>query len=131
MFHLRLGPSRSMVNCIEDYLVDVNGELIKFWMGDGILKEPYPFENFKDEIDNHRGYLFELAKCIKDFKDELHEAWIEAKVDEEVRENALKSRGIERVDMFVQLKEKHRSDFTKNLDDHLEDLKKWLADEDW
>ncbi|ESK80988.1 hypothetical protein Moror_7624 [Moniliophthora roreri MCA 2997] len=132
----------------EDYLDDDNGELIKFQMGDGILEEPYPFENFKDEIDNCGGYLFELAKCVEDFEDELHEAWLEVKADEEIRENVLKSRGIERVDTFVQLKvfpprlteewsddhpykEKHRSDFAKNLDNHLEDLKKWLADEDW
>uniref|UniRef100_A0A0W0FYH1 Uncharacterized protein n=1 Tax=Moniliophthora roreri TaxID=221103 RepID=A0A0W0FYH1_MONRR len=53
-------------------------------MGDGVLEELYLFENFKDEIDNHRGYLFELAKCVEDFEDELHEAWLEAKVDEEV-----------------------------------------------
>ncbi|ESK82080.1 pol polyprotein [Moniliophthora roreri MCA 2997] len=125
----------------EDYLDDDNRELIRFRMGDGVLKEPYPFENFKDDIDNRGGYLFELAKCVEDFKDELHEAWLEAKVDEDVRVNILKSRGIERVDMFVQLKvfpprlteewnddhsykKKDRSDFAKNLDDRLDDLKK-------
>uniref|UniRef100_A0A0W0F4V8 Uncharacterized protein n=1 Tax=Moniliophthora roreri TaxID=221103 RepID=A0A0W0F4V8_MONRR len=129
----------------EDYLDDDNRELIGFQMGDGVLKEPYPFENFKDEIDNCGGYLFELAKCIED---KLHKAWLEVKVDKEVRVNIMKSREIERVDTFMQLKvfpprlteewsddhpykERHRSDFTKNLDDCLEDLKKWLADEDW
>uniref|UniRef100_A0A0W0F8D6 Uncharacterized protein n=1 Tax=Moniliophthora roreri TaxID=221103 RepID=A0A0W0F8D6_MONRR len=73
----------------EDYLDDDNGELIKFQMGDGVLEELYPFENFKDEIDNCGGYLFELAKCIEDFEDKLHEAWLEAKVDEEVRYSLL------------------------------------------
>uniref|UniRef100_A0A0W0FWM3 Uncharacterized protein n=1 Tax=Moniliophthora roreri TaxID=221103 RepID=A0A0W0FWM3_MONRR len=132
----------------EDYLDDDNGELIRFQMGDGVLEELYPFENFKDEIDNRGGYLFKLAKCVKDFKNKLYKARLEVKVDKEVRVNILKLRGIESVDTFMQLKvfpsqlteewsddypykEKHRSDFTKNLDDHLDDLKKWLADEDW
>jgi len=132
----------------EDYLDEDSGERLRFRMGEGVIEEPYPFEDFKEKIDNRGGYFLERAICVEDFEDELHDAWLQFKIDKEVRETVLESKGLEVVDAFAQLKvfppplteewnedhpyvEKHRSDFAKRLDEHLEDLKHWLADEEW
>ncbi|EEB88801.1 hypothetical protein MPER_13182 [Moniliophthora perniciosa FA553] len=132
----------------EDYLDEDDGEPIKFMMGEGVTDEPFPLETFREQIDNRGGYLFELAQCVEDFHDELEEAWVESMVYKDIGVSVAESRGINMVDAYAQIKvfpprltdewtddhpyvEKHRSDFAKRLDEHLEDLKHWLADEDW
>jgi hypothetical protein len=46
----------------EEFLVDDDGQPVKFRMGDGIEDEPFDIDTFKDDIDPRSGYLVSLAE---------------------------------------------------------------------
>ena len=132
----------------EDYADEDNGEPIKFRMGDGEIEEPYPFEDFRNGIDSRGGYFLGRALSVRDFEEELDQVKREASIEALEVELALIQAGLTPITSFAQYEvfpperddqwqeahpyvESHRTAFGKKLDDALEDIIKYISDEEW
>uniref|UniRef100_A0A0W0GBV5 Uncharacterized protein n=1 Tax=Moniliophthora roreri TaxID=221103 RepID=A0A0W0GBV5_MONRR len=65
----------------EDYLDNDDGEPVKFKMGEDETDPPYPFEDFREEIDTRGGYYLERAVCVEDFTQDLEAAAEESRIN--------------------------------------------------
>uniref|UniRef100_A0A0W0G4J0 Integrase zinc-binding domain-containing protein n=1 Tax=Moniliophthora roreri TaxID=221103 RepID=A0A0W0G4J0_MONRR len=125
----------------EDYLDNDDGEPVKFKMGEDETDPPYPFKDFREEIDTRGGYYLERAVCVEDFTQDLEAA------AEEMRMNNLVL-GWPIYELFTQIKifppaltaewqeknpyvESHYTMLGKKLDEALPDIISYLTDEDW